>query len=237
MEQTFTKAGLRLPVTVVKSGPSLITWLRSESKDGYFAAQLGFGTRKTKNTSKPILGHLQKALKNKEKLPRFLKEVRLDDTTNLTVGQEIKPSEVLKPGDLVQVTGVSKGKGFAGVVKRWGFAGGPKTHGQSDRHRAPGAIGQRQTPGRVYKGKRMAGRMGGGQVTIKNLVVLSIDESAGQIKLSGPVPGARGNLLILKKTGQVKTPIELFDTPEPIEEPAAGESTEEQKEKKNGSQE
>lgn len=113
------------------------------------------------------------------------------------------PDDVLKPGDLVSVAGVSKGKGFAGVVKRHGFAGGPKTHGQSDRLRAPGSIGQTTTPGRVYKGKRMAGRMGGERTTVKGLTVLAVSED-GTIELSGPVPGNRGGLLKITKIGENK---------------------------------
>lgn len=226
MEQTFTGAGLRLPVTVVASGPNLVTFLRREDKDGYWAVQIGFGTRKIKNTPKPLLGHLQKALKNRKteeqtELPRFLKETKIsaEEAGTLQPGDSINPSQVLKAGDIVAVTGTSKGKGFAGVVKRWHFAGGPKTHGQSDRLRAPGSIGQRQTPGRVYKGKKMAGRMGGGQVTVKNLIVLSVDDASGKVQLSGPVPGSRGSLLVIKKVGEMDKPHQLFGSPSVEEAP------------------
>lgn len=227
MTQAFTRQGRRLSVTVVQSGPNLVTFLRTAHRDGYWALQLGFGTKRPKNIKKPVLGHLKKALKSKgtpaspkrkrgeeelKNLPRFLKETRIpQEATTLEPGDTVNPSDVLKTGDVVQVTGVSKGKGFAGVVKRWGFAGGPKTHGQSDRLRAPGSIGQRQTPGRVYKGKRMAGHMGAQTKTVKNLQVIGVDEATGQIKLSGPVPGPRGNLLIISKIGEAKKPFEMFD--------------------------
>ena len=128
----------------------------------------------------------------------------------MKIGELIKASDVVRPGDLVKVTGVSKGKGFAGGVKRWGFAGGPKTHGQSDRLRAPGSIGQGTTPGRVYKGKKMAGRMGGEQVSVKNLTVLKVEEN-GDIWLSGPVPGFQSGLLQITKIGEDKKFVELYE--------------------------
>lgn len=206
MKQAFTKSGQRLTVSVVKSGQNLVTQVKSNDKDGYSSVQLGFGSRKTKNITKPELGHLKGAIKEGKIAPSFLKEVFGGDggnEGNYKAGDVINPSDVLKPGDLVSVTGVSKGKGFAGVVKRHGFAGGPKTHGQSDRLRAPGSIGQGTTPGRVYKGKRMAGRMGGERTTVKGLTVLSVSED-GTIELSGPVPGSRGSLLMIAKVGENK---------------------------------
>lgn len=124
--------------------------------------------------------------------------------TVVKTGADVTPSRMLVAGDLVQATGISKGKGFAGVVKRWGFSGGPKTHGQSDRHRAPGSIGQGTSPGRVHKGKKMAGRMGRERVTIKNLTVLGVDDEKRSLFLSGPVPGSRGSRLLIKKTGENK---------------------------------
>lgn len=202
MQQAFTQTGVRVSVTVVKTGQNVITQVKTAKKDRYKALQLGFGSRKIKNTTKPLLGHL-KAIQKEGKTPRFLREVKVDEG-EFKVGDVIKPSDVLKPGDIVQATGTSKGKGFAGVVKRWGFAGGPKTHGQSDRQRAPGSIGLGTTPGRVVKGKKMAGRMGGERVTVKNLTVLKVDEEKGELWLSGPVPGPRRTLLLVKKTGENK---------------------------------
>lgn len=203
MGQVFTPEGRRVPITVVKSGVNTVVQVKTQDKDGYWAVQLGFGIRSPKHLTKPLKGHLKGAVKEKKSAPNFLREVRLAGQENLEVGQEIQPSDVLTPGDLVQVTGISKGKGFQGVVKRWGFAGGPKTHGQSDRLRAPGSIGQGTDPGRVWKGKKMAGRMGGEQVTVRDLVVMSVTPS-GEIQLSGAVPGNRGSLLMIQKIGEKK---------------------------------
>lgn len=202
MSQSFVK-GTRVSVTLVEAGKCIVSQVKDDKKDGYFAVQLAFGEKKTKNTSKPLQGHL-KALIKEGKAPRYLKEVKLAKKTDLKVGDEVDAFDVFKVGDLVSVTGVSKGKGFAGVVRRWHFAGGPKTHGQSDRHRAPGSIGQGTTPGRVRKGKKMAGRMGQDRVTVKNLVVVLVDKDKGLLGLSGPVPGKRGDLLLVTKTGSGK---------------------------------
>lgn len=211
MVQTFTQEGTRVPVTVVKTGPNVVTQIKRLEKDGYRALQLGFGAKKIKDITKPLLGHLKGAIekyqisniKNQKFAPRFLREVRTAEE-EYKAGDVIVPSQVLKPGDLVQVTGVSKGKGFVGVVGRWGFAGGPKTHGQSDRLRAPGSIGRGTTPGRVVKGQKMAGRMGQEKATVKNLRVMKLDEEKGELWLSGLVPGARGSLLVIKKLGEAK---------------------------------
>lgn len=206
MEQAFTIVGHRVPVTVVKTGINTITQVKTKELDGYSALQLGFGTRKTKHTSKALQGHFKKA--KQEQYPRYLKEIRTDET--IESGTKLSPSQVLKEGDLVSITGVSKGKGFAGVVKRWGFAGGPKTHGQSDRHRAPGSIGQGTDPGRVHKGKKMGGRMGGEQKTVQNITVLKVDDKQRVVWLSGPVPGVPGVLLEIKKMGENKKFQQLY---------------------------
>jgi large subunit ribosomal protein L3 len=202
MGQTFVQE-TRVPVTVVEAGPCVVTQIKKEETDGYWAVQIGFGEKTIKNLSRPLQGHLKGAIKDK-KAPRFLREVRLEKEPEVKMGDVIKVADVLKVGDFVAVTGKSKGKGFAGVVKRWGFAGGPKTHGQSDRLRAPGSIGQGTDPGRVHKGKKMPGRMGFETVTVKNLQVVEIDPDKNQIKLSGPVPGVPGGLLIIKKLASGK---------------------------------
>lgn len=219
MGGAFTQTGVRVSVSVVKTGPNIVTQVKTKEKDRYGAVQLGFGTRRIKNMTKPLLGHLKEAIETQnarlpdgqarrktqdETAPRFLREVRTEGDAEYKVGDIVNAPDILKPSDSVQVTGVSKGKGFAGVVKRWGFAGGPKTHGQSDRLRAPGSIGLGTTPGRVVKGKKMAGRMGGERITVKNLTVLKVDEEKGELWLSGPVPGPRGTLLLIKKTGENK---------------------------------
>lgn len=197
MSQAFVK-GRRVPTTKILAGPCVVTQVKKMDTDGYWAIQLGFGERRIKTISKALQGHLKGAIKEKM-APRFLSEVRLDNEPDLKVGDVVKVGDVLKEGDIVQVTGISKGKGFAGVVKRWHFAGGPRTHGQSDRERAPGSIGQTTTPGRVYKGKHMAGRMGGQQVTVKNLQVVSVNPETNEIALSGPTPGIPGKPLLIKK--------------------------------------
>jgi large subunit ribosomal protein L3 len=190
--------GTRVPVTWVNLGPCIVTQVKSVDKDGYYSVQLGFSEKKIKNISKSLQGHLKGAIKE-GKAPRFLREVRFESEPDLKVGDIVKLSDVFKKGDLVSVTGVSKGKGFAGVVKRHHFAGGPKTHGQSDRHRAPGSIGQGTTPGRVLKGKRMAGRMGGDTVSIKNLIIVDTNTEKNLVAVSGPIAGPTGSLVRIKK--------------------------------------
>lgn len=229
MSQTFV-GNTRVPVTLVKAGPCLVTQIKDQNKDGYWAVQLGFGEKKIKNVTKPMQGHLKGATKNKL-APRFLGEVKLSKEPKFTVGDEIKVSEIFGAGDLVSVTGVSKGKGFAGVIKRWGFKGGPRTHGQSDRQRAPGSIGQGTTPGRVHKGKKMPGRMGTQRVTIKNLKVVSIDADRDEMTISGPVPGPSKSLLIIKKLKEAEEEkkIEKIDKQKPKKAKAKLESRDEEK--------
>ncbi len=206
MSHTFIE-DTRVPVTWVSAGPCIVTHIKSEDKDGYWAVQLGFGWKKTKNTTKSLQGHLNKSLNSlkdkkvlqEKKHPKFIKEVKLDIKPDVNVGDVVLINDIFRKGDVVAVTGISKGKGFAGVVKRWHFAGGPKTHGQSDRLRAPGSIGQGTTPGRVLKGKKMAGRMGQDTVTVKNLTVVDIDKDLNSIAISGAVPGPISGLLIIKK--------------------------------------
>ena len=197
MSQTFVE-GRRVPVTKVVAGPCVVTQIKKEDKDGYWAVQLGFGEKRIKNITKPLQGHLKSLIKDK-KAPRFLREVRLEKEPEYKVGDIIGASDIFNKGDVISVSGTSKGKGFAGVVKRWGFAGGPRTHGQSDRERAPGSIGQTTTPGRVFKGKKMAGRMGGERVTVKNLQIVSVDPETNEIEILGAVPGIKEGLLIVKR--------------------------------------
>jgi len=189
MSQTFLESR-RVPVTVVKAGPCVVTKINDNS------IQLGLGSKKAKHTTKALQGHFKKSTKT---FPRYIKEVEKIDDEEYKLGQTVNISDIFTVGDTVQVTGVSKGKGFQGVVKRWGFHGGPKTHGQSDRHRAPGSIGQGTTPGRVWKGKKMAGRMGQDTVTVKNLKVVGMDLETNELQISGPVPGASGAFLVIKK--------------------------------------
>ena len=197
MSQVFID-GLRYPVTWVKAGPCVVTQIKTSEQTNLWSVQLGFGDKKVKNVTKPMQGHLRGVLKNK-KAPRFLREVASVDDPQLKVGDLVYAKDLLAAGDSVVVSSVSKGKGFAGVVKRHKFAGGPKTHGQSDRWRAPGSIGQGTTPGRVYKGKRMAGRMGGESVSVKGLKILQMEEDSGRLAILGTIPGSKGSLVVISK--------------------------------------
>lgn len=205
MEQMFDEAGVRIPVTHILTGNCYLVDLVEYSGEGFWSIKLGFG--QTKNIKKPLLGVLKKAGIGAPL--RFLREIRLNEKTEILqkdrkgvklgenefyTGDVMRPDLIFKKGDMLTVSGTSKGKGFAGVVKRHHFKGGPRTHGQSDRERAPGSIGQTTTPGRVYKGKRMAGRMGSDTVSVKNLKVVEVAD--GEIVVKGLVPGAKGGLLI-----------------------------------------
>lgn len=191
--QTFTKEGMRIPVTIVSVGPCTVIHIKDVN--GQPRIQLGFGT--TKYMHKAEEGFIKKT--GLQIKPRFLREISVEDAGDVTVGQDIVPSAVFSEGDLVRVTGVSKGKGFSGVMKRHGFHGGPKTHGQSDRARAPGSIGSGTTPGRVYKGKRMAGRAGGDRVTVRGLQIVAVDDVGKTVTIKGLVPGAKEGLLVIQK--------------------------------------
>jgi large subunit ribosomal protein L3 len=203
-KQTFLEDGSRIPVSLISIHENVITQIKTSEKDGYSALQIGFGTHK--KAAKPVAGIAKKA--GLTETPRFFREIHIDDAEGAAIGDAIKVAEVFEPGDEIKVTGTSKGKGFAGVVKRHGFHGGPKTHGQSDRHRAPGAIGQGTTPGRVYKGKKMAGHMGHEQVTVQNLVIMDIVD--GVLVVKGLVPGFKGALVEITKTGTKKKFVPLF---------------------------
>ncbi len=214
MTQTFV-GDERVSVTVVKVTPNFVTQVKTSDKDGYVAVQLATGSKKEKNITKPLKGHLKGAIVNKI-APKFLREIRVVES-DLKQGDKVAVTDVLSVGDSIVVTGTSKGKGFAGGVKRWGFAGGPKTHGQSDRHRAPGSIGQGTTPGRVYKGKHMAGRMGSDTKTIKNLQVVEVNEQTNEIMIKGGIPGSVGTLIKIVRIGEMKNPVMAADeqvTPE-----------------------
>ena len=196
MGQIFEDNGSAEAVTAIEAGPCTVIQIKTTAKEGYNAAQLGFGL--AKRLKSPQRGHL-KGLGQF----RYLREFRLADTEAVKVGDKVDVS-LFKEGDLVDVTGVSKGKGFAGVVKRHHFAGGPKTHGQSDRHRAPGSIGATTSPGRVFKGLRMAGHMGNSQATVRRLKVYKTDPARNLLLVRGAVPGARNGLLLIKKSGEGK---------------------------------
>ncbi|MFC1623562.1 50S ribosomal protein L3 [Patescibacteria group bacterium] len=191
MTQVFDKEGVVHPVTVVNAGPVVITQVKENEKDGYDSVQVGYGERKEKNINKPLKGHL-KDLGNF----RYLKE--FDKIDDVKVGDKIEVSS-FEEGDEVVISSVSKGKGFQGVVKRHNFAGGPRSHGQKHSERKPGSIGS-TGPQRVFKGTRMAGRMGSDRITVKNLKIVKIDEKNNQIYIKGAVPGKRGSLVEIIST-------------------------------------
>lgn len=191
MTQIFDDTGEVTPVTVIEAGPCYVTQIKTKTKDGYEAVQLGFGEAKRLN--RPQRGHLPKGVPDL----RYLGEVKVDDISAYEIGQKIDAG-VFSVGDLVDVTGISKGKGFAGAMKRHGFSGGPATHGQSDRARATGSIGATSTPGRVFKGKRMPGHMGSRRTTVLNLKVAMVDPERNLLAVRGAVPGAKGGLVTIK---------------------------------------
>jgi len=195
MARVFDQFGNSTAVTVVEAGPCYITQIKTQDTDGYTAIQLGFEEKKEKNTPKAELGRFEKA---KTKPLRILREfTTFNGLDKLNLGDEIKV-DLFKEGDKVTVSGKSKGKGFQGVVKRHHFAGGPKTHGQSDRTRAPGSIGQSSYPSRVYKGLKMAGRMGNDKSTLKNRRIVKIIPEKNLMLIEGSIPGAISSIVIIK---------------------------------------
>jgi large subunit ribosomal protein L3 len=195
MTQVFNEQGEAIPVTVIEAGPCYVAQVKTLEQDGYDAVQLAFEETKPQRLSGGEKGHLAR-----NKLPplRHLREFRLRPGAELREGQRILV-DVFEVGDRVDIVGISKGRGFAGVVKRYGFRGGPKTHGQSDRQRAIGSIGATTTPGRVWKGQRMPGRMGGERVTAQNLRVEVVDPERNLLAVHGSVPGSRGGFVAIKQ--------------------------------------
>ena len=199
MTRVFTEEGVSVPVTVVQVEPNRVSQVKTVETDGYQAIQVTVGERRAQHrVSQPIKGHLAKA---EMRMGRGLWEFRVEDLGELAVGAEISVNQ-FEAGQVVDVTGQSKGKGFAGAVKRWNFRTQDATHGNSLSHRAPGAIGNCQTPGRVFKGKKMAGHMGAERVTVQGLEVVRIDEEKGLILVKGSVPGANGTDVIIKPTAK-----------------------------------
>lgn len=195
MTRIFDETGNAIPVTVVKAGPCYVTQIKTEESDGYRAVQLGFDPKKEKNTIKPVLGHLKRA-----NVPpvRMLKEFRLDEGEEFKLGDIVK-SDMFKAGDVVKVSGWSKGRGFQGVMRRHGFQGAQATHGQSDRARAPGSIGQSSYPSKVFKGMKMAGRMGNTRVSVKGLLIVKVDADNDLLFVKGAIPGARNSYVEIHK--------------------------------------
>jgi large subunit ribosomal protein L3 len=194
MTRVFTAQGNHVPVTVLRVDGVQVVAQRTQEKDGYTAVQLGIGSRKAKRTNKSLRGHYAKA---KVEPKRKLVEFRVDDKALIDVGAELAPSHFVA-GQMVDVTGTTIGKGFAGAMKRWNFSGLEATHGVSVSHRSHGSTGQRQDPGRVFKGKKMAGHLGVERVTIQNLEVVSVDDDKGFIFIKGAVPGHAGGFVLVR---------------------------------------
>ena len=194
MTQVFNDAGQVVPITVIEAGPCAVTQIRTVENDGYESVQLGFG--RVRKPNKPEAGHLKGG-----QIGRRLQEVRADDIGQYNVGQVVSVT-IFEPGEIVDVAGRSKGRGFAGTMKRHGFGGGPRTHGQSDRQRAPGSIGGGTTPGKVFKGLKMAGHMGNRRVTSKGLEVVQVDAERNLLLVKGGIPGAPNSPVTIRKTGR-----------------------------------
>jgi len=193
--QIFNDKGNRLVVTNIKAEPLTITQIKNNNKDGYWAIQTAIGSKPKKSLTKPLKKHLKGA--QLKQAPLHLREIRLNKKPDLKIGDQLTIDKIFKINDQIKVTGLSKGRGFAGVIKRWGFHGGPRTHGQSDRERAPGSIGQRSDPGRVWKGKKMPGHYGHATKTVSGLKVINIDKDKNILQVSGTVPGSRKTLLLI----------------------------------------
>jgi large subunit ribosomal protein L3 len=200
MTQLWDDNNRVVPVTVIAAASNVVTQVRADDTDGYAAVQLGFGEVKASKVTKPLAGHFEKAGVAPR---RHVAEIRTADAAEYSLGQEIG-ADVFAAGDTVDVTGTSKGKGFAGVMKRHGFAGVSASHGSHRNHRKPGSIGGCATPGRVFKGMRMAGRMGNETITTQNLTVHSVDAEQGLILVKGSVPGPRGTVVVLRTAAKAK---------------------------------
>ena len=193
MTQIFTEEGIVVPVTVVEAGPVVVTQVKTIENDGYNAVQVGFVDAKEKSLNKPQKGHLAAA----NVLKKHLKEFRVEAVDAYTVGQEIK-ADVFAAGEMIDVTGISKGKGFQGPIKRHGQSRGPESHG-SRYHRRPGSMGACSYPGRVFKNKKLAGHMGSVKVTVQNLEVVRVDADKNFILVKGAIPGAKGSVVTIKE--------------------------------------
>jgi large subunit ribosomal protein L3 len=196
MTQIFDENGKVVPVTVIEAGPCVVLQKKTSEKDGYASVQLGFEDVKEKHLTKPEIGHLKKA---EAPFKKHLKEFKLENTDAVNVGDVIK-ADVFAAGDKIDVTGISKGKGYAGVVKRWGAGRTPTTHGGGPVHRHAGSMGSGTDPSRIFKGKIGAGHMGAEQITVQNLDVVKVDAELNMIAVRGAIPGPKGGIVYLKNT-------------------------------------
>lgn len=195
---TYDQAGKRLLVTKLRLSDAVITQIKSQEKDGYSSLQIGLGAKHKAN--KALIGHT----KTLDVTPKVLREIILSQDSDKKIGDTLSITDIFKVGDMISAHAVSKGRGFAGVIKRWNFHGGPKTHGQSDRHRAPGSIGQGTTPGRVWKGKKMAGRYGSKMNCVRGGQIVKIDTDNKELWITGTVPGPKGGFVKIKKMNEGK---------------------------------
>ncbi len=193
MTQIFTEDGVLIPVTVIQAGPCAVVQKKTVEVDGYSAVQVGFESKKEHRSNKPEMGHFKKA--NVE-VKKYLKELKLDNAAELNVGDELKVDQ-FADGDVLDITGTSKGHGYAGTIKRWGTHRGPMAHG-SHYHRGPGSLGACSSPSRVFKGKKLPGHMGVNTVTIQNLDLVKVDTERNLLLVKGSVPGPKGGLLVVK---------------------------------------
>ncbi len=196
MTQVFDSTGRLVPVTVLRVGPCTVVQVKTEATDGYAAVQLGFGEQKASRVPKAYLGHCQRA---GDRVFRVLREFSVESEEGYTVGKELRVGDVFRAGEYVDVTGTSKGRGFAGVMKRHGFGGFPGSHGTHEYFRHGGSIGNRSFPGRVFKGKRMAGHYGAERVTVQNLFVVAVHPEENVMLVRGAVPGPNGGIVLVRK--------------------------------------
>lgn len=195
MTRIFAENGSAYAVTLLDASPNIIVQVKTKDNDGYEAVQVGYGSRRAKTVNKPMLGHLKKA--NQQPFAK-VGEIAVETLEGVAVGQEVK-ADIFKVGEIVDIIGVSKGLGFQGVIRRHNFGGGPVTHGQSDRLRAPGSVGASSYPSRTFKGQRMAGRMGGDRVTVRNMKILLVDMEHNVIGVEGAVPGKNNSFVKIRK--------------------------------------
>ncbi len=196
MSRLFDSDGENIPVSVIQAGPCVVVQIKTKNNDGYRAIQVGYSNKEQKKTNNPMMGHFKKA---KVEPKNYLMEFPLRKDQKIKIGQVIDV-DIFKEGDVVNISGYSKGKGFAGVVKRYGFHGGPKSHGKSDQLRAGGSIGQSSDPSRVWPGMKMPGHMGNKKVLIKNLKVVSVDKDTHHLYIKGPIPGPRNGIVVVTKS-------------------------------------
>lgn len=204
MTQIFNEDGHVVPVTVVEAGPCPITQVRTTDRDGYEAIQIGFGQRRPIRTTRPMAGHFAASNLEADRFPHHVREIRLEDASGYNAGDDLVVADVFNPGDKVDVSGTSKGRGYAGVMKRHNFRGFIRTHGTHEFFRHGGSIGTRLTPGHVGKGKRMSGQMGNERVTVQNLTIAKMDAERNLLFIKGGIPGPNNGLVLVRRAAKTR---------------------------------